>query len=120
MLAQLLGKHGLGTRAASVDAASRQSLPTLNTAGVAMVCITYLEISGSPSHLRYLLRRLRQKLPGVPILVGLWPIEDRTMTDAQVQALVGADAHVATLGDAVAACLAAASGEDLIKVAAAA
>jgi len=120
MLTQLLGKHGLGTRAASIDAASRQRLPTLDATDVAMVCITYLEISGSPSHLRYLLRRLRAKLPGVPILVGLWPAEDRTMTDAQVQALVGADAHVATLVDAVATCLAAASGEDFKKIAAAA
>lgn len=120
MLTQLLDKRGLGTRAASIDAASRQRLPALDATDVAMVCLTYLEISGSPSHLRYLLRRLRAKLPGVPILVGLWPAEDRTMTDAQVQALVGADAHVATLSDAVAACLAAASGEGLQKVAAAA
>jgi hypothetical protein len=41
------------------------------------------------------------------------------MTDTQVQAIVGADAHVATLADAVATCLAAAAGEDL-RVAAAA
>ena len=120
MLTQLLGKRGLGTRVASVDAASRQRLAALDTSGVSMVCITYLDISGSPSHLRYLLRRLRQKLPGVPILVGLWPAGDRTMTDPQVRALVGADAHVSTLSDAVAVCLAAASGEDLHQVAAAA
>lgn len=120
MLAQLLGKHDFGTRLASVDAASRQRLATFDASGVMMVCITYLEISGSPSHLRYLLRRLRQKLPNVPILVGLWPEGDRTVTDAQVQALVGADAYASSLRDAVQACLAAASGEDLRALATAA
>lgn len=120
MLAQLLAKHGVGTRQTSVDAASRQRLATFDAVGVSMVCIMYLQISGSPSHLRYLMRRLRQKLPGVPILVGLWPEQDRTMTDAQVQALVGADVHVSSLKDAVAACLAAANGEDLKQLAVAA
>ena len=120
MLAQLLGKHDFGTRLASVEAASRQRLQTFDASGVMMVCITYLGVSGSPSHLRFLLRRLRQKLPGVPILVGLWPEGDRTMTDAQVQALVGADAYASTLRQAVRACLAAASGEDLHRLATAA
>ncbi len=35
-------------------------------AGIAMVCISYLEISGSPNHLHYLMRRLRSRMPGVP------------------------------------------------------
>ena len=120
MLAQLLDRQGLGTRTASVEAASRQRLAGLDTAGVVMVCITYLEISGSPSHLRYLLRRLRQKLPGVPIIVGLWPADDRTMTDPQVRALVGADVHVSTLGAAVEACLLAAAGGNPNRLATAA
>lgn len=117
MLAQLLGMHDLGTRVASVDIASRQRLPTLDPAGVMMVCIIYLDISGSPSHLRYLLRRLRQRLPGIPVAVGLWPAEDRTMTDPQVQALVGADAHISKLKGAVETCLAAAAGCDISTVA---
>lgn len=113
MLAQLLTVHGVGTRLASVEAASRQRLSTFDASGLMMVCITYLEITGSPSHLRYLLRRLRQRLPGVPILVGLWPAGDRTMTDAQVQSIVGADAHVSTLRDAVDTCLQVANGGSL-------
>ncbi len=43
-----------------------------------MACISYLDISGSPAHLRYLMQRLRQRLPtGTPILVGLWPSRTR-------------------------------------------
>ena len=63
MLAQLLHKHGLGARVVPHEAVSRASIIGLDTKGVAMVCVSYLEITGNPAHLRYLLRRLRQKVP---------------------------------------------------------
>ena len=63
------------------EAVSRDRINSFDTAGAAMVCISYLEISGSPAHLRYLLRRLRQRLPPhAPILVGLWPAEEEVLT----------------------------------------
>ena len=77
MLAQLLEKHGLGSRFAPYAAASRSGIETLEITDVAMICISYLDISGSPAHLRYLIRRLKQKAPGIPILVGLWPAENQ-------------------------------------------
>ena len=57
MLAQLLRKHGLGARVVPHEAVSRSNILGLDVKGVAMVCISYLEISGNPAHLRYLLRR---------------------------------------------------------------
>lgn len=45
----------------------------LDGTGIAMVCVSYLEISGSPSGLHHLVRRLRERMPGAKILVGLWP-----------------------------------------------
>ena len=101
MLAQLLRKHGLGARVLPHEAVSRESIARLDTTGVAMVCISYLEISGSPAHLRYLLRRLRQKLPKAPLLVGLWPTEDIILTDASLRSQVGADHYVVTLREAL-------------------
>jgi predicted PurR-regulated permease PerM len=101
MLAQLLRKHGLGARVVPHEAVSRESIARLDTTGVAMVCISYLEISGSPAHLRYLLRRLRQKLPKAPLLVGLWPTEDIILTDASLRSQVGADHYVVTLREAL-------------------
>jgi len=71
MLAQLLGKHGLGARVTPYQAASREEVDALDVTRIAMVCISYLDISGSPSHLRYLMKRLRRRLPDVSILVGL-------------------------------------------------
>jgi hypothetical protein len=72
------------------------------------VCISYLEISGSPAHLRYLLRRLRQKLPKAPLLVGLWPREEVILTDAALRSQVGADHYVVTLREALRVCIEAA------------
>jgi hypothetical protein len=101
MLAQLLRKHGLGARVVPHEVVSRGNIARLDTTGVAMVCISYLEISGSPAHLRYLLRRLRQKLPKAPLLVGLWPSDDAILTDASLRSQMGADHYVITLREAL-------------------
>ena len=53
MLAQLLEKHGLGGPVESYSASSRSGIETLDMTGVAMICVSYLDITGSPAHLRY-------------------------------------------------------------------
>lgn len=111
MLAQLLGKHGLGARILPHHAVSRARIATLDTAGVAMLCISYLDISGNPAHLRYLLRRLRERLPHARLLVGLWPAQDPILKDRDLRHVVGADDYVSSLHEAVEACLAAARTE---------
>ncbi|MFC0408426.1 AI-2E family transporter [Roseomonas elaeocarpi] len=110
MLAQLLDKHGLGARTAPHEAASRANLPSLDLGGVAMICVSYLELTGNPAHLRYLVRRLRQRAPKTPILVGLWPADDAVFSDAQLRDILGADHYVSSLADAVTACLTTAGG----------
>jgi predicted PurR-regulated permease PerM len=108
MLAQLLGKHGLGARVLAHESTARGNIEMMDLDGVAMICVSYLDISGNPAHLRYLLRRLRARLPDAPILVGLWPLDDPILKDAKLRQAVGADFYVATLHDAVEACLQAA------------
>ena len=108
MLAQLLRKHGLGARVVPHEAVSRSNIIGLDTKGVAMVCVSYLEIKGNPAHLRYLLRRLRQKVGDAPILVGLWPAEEAVLTDESLRAAIGADYYVTSLREALKACLEAA------------
>ena len=108
MLAQILGKHGLAARVVSQNAVSRQAIGNLDTSGVAMICVSYLEANGSPSTLRYLLRRLREQAPGAPVLVGLWQADAALLQDERLRAAVGADHYVTTLRDAVNACIAAA------------
>jgi hypothetical protein len=114
MLSQLVGKHGLGTQVVPHQSVSRSAIFSLDTTGVQMVCISYLEISGSPAHLRYLLRRLRQKVPHAPILVGLWPADDAILTDEKLRNAIGADYYVASLRQAVLSCLKAAKQNGVI------
>ena len=72
-----------------------------------MICISYLEIAGTPAHLRYLIRRLRRKAPDARILVGLWPADAAILIDEKLRAAAGADDYVTSLRDAVELCLAA-------------
>ncbi|WP_349774731.1 AI-2E family transporter [Microvirga terrae] len=71
MLAQLLTKHGLHARVESAASLSIQAVARIDDAGVAMVCLSYLD-AGSPAHMRYAVRRLRRKMPQAQILLGCW------------------------------------------------
>ena len=106
MLAQLLDKQGLASRVVPHVATTRAAIGKLDMGEVAMVCICGLDLSGSVSHLRYLLKRLRWRLPpDVPILVGLWPDEAEMSHDDRLRGAVGADYYTSSLHDAVEACL---------------
>lgn len=105
LLAQLMRKHGLGAQVVRYQQASRGEIGALDVTDVAMVCVSYLEISGNPSHLRYLLGRLRSRLPGRPILVGLWPADDAVLSNEATRRTIGSNYYVSSLHDAVEACL---------------
>nr|WP_321983369.1 hypothetical protein [uncultured Lichenicoccus sp.] len=91
MLAQLPQKHGIGARVEADPAASRESIETLDVTGVAMVFVSCLDLGGTPLRIRALLRRLRQRIPGVKILIGLWPHPAAEITDDAASADEGAD-----------------------------
>ncbi len=105
MLAQLLTKHGIGASVATHEMVSRAAIGSLDMSGVAMVCISYLEIGGGTSHLRYLLRRVRQRAPQIRTLVGLWPVDETALHDDRVRAAVGADVYSNSFQASVEACL---------------
>src|SRR5450432_2614629 len=71
LFAQLSNAHGLAARVQPADALSTANIVRLETAGVAMVCLSYLDAS-SPAHMRYSVRRLRRRLPGATIMLGCW------------------------------------------------
>lgn len=104
MLDQLLANRGFGVRRVPHSAAARNAVETLDLSSARMVCLSYLEIGGTPAHLRYLVRRLRRR-SGAPVLVGLWPEGEAALSDEAIQSELGADVYVGTLGKAVEACL---------------
>jgi hypothetical protein len=101
MLAQLLEKHGLRSRVESADSIGIFNVLRLDTSGVAMVCLSYLDVA-SAAHMRYVIRRLRRRLPGAKIVLGCW------VAAADAVALGAAakpDATATTLRQAVKLCL---------------
>ena len=107
MLAQILSKQGIGTRLEGVDVLSSANILRLETKGIVMVCVSFLNTS-SIAQMRFTIRRLRRKLPGVVIVLGSWNAE----ADSTVLAdAVKADGVALTLHDAVKLCLEEASAD---------
>jgi hypothetical protein len=104
MLAQLLGKYGLGARVESADAVATMNILRLETSGVAMVCLSYLDAS-SLAHMRYTIRRMRRRLPAAQVLLACWKadVDPTTLRDS-----TKADVVATTLAEAVRLCLEAA------------
>ena len=105
MLAQLLNKHGLGAQAVAREEFSRTRIASFDGRGALIVCISYLDIEGIPFQLRYMVRRIRSKLPDALIIAGYWGIDDLTTGDEQQRRFGGADHYVRSLREAVTTCL---------------
>lgn len=105
MLGQLLGKHGLPVRRLPDDRSVRAAIGGLDPAGIALVCISAIETTDNNGRLRLLIRRLRRRLPGVPILVGFWPPSKAPTDRDSLRATLGADHWTDTLSGAVTLCL---------------
>ena len=112
MLEQLLEKRQFGVRRIRNAEVGRDAVARLDLSDSRLICLSYLEIGGNPTHLRLLIRRLRRAAPNARILVGLWPEGEKALTDREIQLLIGADDYVATFGQAVEQCLRIAHNHD--------
>jgi predicted PurR-regulated permease PerM len=106
MLEQLLRHRGFGVRRITNEEVGRDRIGGLDFTGTRLVCLSYLELGGTPSHLRFLVRRLRRSAGAARIMVGLWPEGEAALTDSQIQQTLGADLYVGSLRAAVDAGLA--------------
>ena len=104
MLGQLSTAHGLAARVHSAEALSTANIFRLETEGVAIVSLVYMDASG-PAHMRYSVRRLRRKLPKATIILGCWM---RDMDPAALEELrdgAKADLAASSLGEALKLCI---------------
>jgi len=111
MLGQLSTAHGLAARVEAAGALSTANIFRLETTGVAIVCLIYMD-AGSPAHMRYSVRRLRRKLPKATIILGCWM---KDMDPAALESLregAKADLAAASLGGALKLCIEATGAED--------
>jgi hypothetical protein len=100
MLAQLLEKHGIGARVVPSEAVSVANLVRLDVSGVQMACLSYLE-PGNFANLRYLVRRLRRRLPQAKIFAGFWTLTAQDGEERDALAATRADCVVTSLRHAV-------------------
>jgi hypothetical protein len=101
MLVQLLIRRGVASRHVPHSAVSRDAIGDLDLANVTTFVVSYLELAGAPTRLRSLVRRLKARVPGARLIVGLWPEGDATLSDLSLQQALGADAYVSSLRAAV-------------------
>jgi methylmalonyl-CoA mutase cobalamin-binding subunit len=99
MLAQLLESQGIGTRVVASNAVSAANMVRLDVTDPQIICLSYLEAGGF-TNARYLIRRLRRKLPGAQILVGLWAFSEEEARRRDALQETGADLIVTSLQQA--------------------
>ena len=105
MLAQLLEKHGLQVRLVAREAVSRAKLAELDLSDVSAICISHFPCGHSLTRLRYLIDALHQHPARVPLIVGAW--QEASPADASGDLIAAPDVAVASLRQAVDACISA-------------
>ena len=103
LFAQLSNAHGLAARVQPADALSTTNIGRLETVGVAIVCLSYLDAS-SPAHMRYSVRRLRRKLPKATIMLGCWAEGIGKETLEELRETAKADTVAGSLSEAMMIC----------------
>ena len=106
MLGQLTTAHGLSARVEAAEALSVANVFRLETTGVAIACLIYLD-AGGPAHMRYSVQRLRRKLPKAKIILCCFMKDIERSGLEQLRATAKADLVAASLGEAVQFCIAA-------------
>ncbi|MBP31023.1 AI-2E family transporter [Methylobacterium sp.] len=108
ILAQILEKRGLGVRTIPFAETASARIGRFDPGTARMVCVVSLALDGEPTHLRRLIRRLKGRLPGVPILLGLWLAQDdgASRLAGGPGGAAEADGQVGSLREAVEAVLA--------------
>jgi len=104
MLAQLSTAHGLAARVEGPTALSTANIFRLDTTGVAVVCLVYVDGAG-PAHMRYSVRRLRRKIPSATIIIGCCVKEIDSAALELLREGAKADLIATSLGEAVKLCI---------------
>ena len=101
MIAQLIGRAGIGSRVESPDALSISRISSLDTIDVALVCLCYVE-NVTSAKVNYAIRRLRRKAPHAVVLVALIGDSDNIFKNGEQEGNALEGAVVArTLRDAI-------------------
>jgi predicted PurR-regulated permease PerM len=104
MLAQLLRKQGLPAEVAQQGTVSRTGIDRFERHDVVIICLCYVDSSGSTSAIRFLVRRLRQRLADARFLIDVWPKEHPILSDKRLRQSLGEAEYTSSLRGAVEFC----------------
>jgi predicted PurR-regulated permease PerM len=90
LLVDLLGRCGIGSRLISADEVSSANIQNLDSSGVQMICLSYLE-PGSGTNAHYLMKRLRRQVSGAAAIAGFWALSDDNSRFLDAVEIVGCD-----------------------------
>jgi predicted PurR-regulated permease PerM len=110
MLADILNKHGLAAWVQPfADVASVKNFK-VDTPDARLVCLSYFGEAANPTHMRYLIRRLKRLMPHARFLAGFWMLGDEPTKLEEWKAMVGAEFACVSLSEATAICVREAMG----------
>jgi len=72
ILAQIFEKHGFGIKVKNNQVVSPGNVFQLCGEGVALVCVSYIDVGDARSRARAAIRRVQAQIPNVTVLAGLW------------------------------------------------
>jgi hypothetical protein len=75
LLVDMLAKYSIGARVVSSDETSVARIAQLDSEGVRLACVSYLE-PGTFKNARYQVRRLKRHLSEVPVLAVFWGLSE--------------------------------------------
>jgi len=104
MLSQLAAAHGLKARTEGPEALSTANVLRLQTEGISIICLIYMDAS-TPAHMRYSVRRLRRKFPKGIIMLACCAKE---IDDGMLESLrenAHADVAASSLAEATRRCM---------------
>jgi hypothetical protein len=111
MAAELLRRHGYGANALPNATLDTGNLDRLGAAPAQLCCLSVLEEGSSATSLRFMLRRLRRRLPDTRLAIGLWQARAGSPTLAALRSEGQGEPLVTSLREALALCRALTASE---------
>jgi hypothetical protein len=104
LLAHLLSRKGCRAEVVASPAVSRGNIGNFGVEGVSALVVCYVDCSGATAPIRFLLRRLRQRLPEAHLFMATWPQDHSLVHDHDLQKRIGVTCAT-SLRQAVRLCL---------------
>ena len=117
LLADLLGEYGIGVQVEPADSLLRKDATHLREDSTKLVILSFLDADLSVTQAKVAVRRLRRRIPNVPVMAAFWLAEDDEQRAAALCANVRCDECASSLPQAVRLCLERAAAHEMADAA---